>query len=956
MKRLLCLFLCLVTLLTVVLTSCSKKQTSEDVSNEASKAAKTISMWMVSENKISPATAAAVSEAVNAITEAKFTTHVVINFFTEDEYRAKLEETILAYEAAKKADDKKKEEVTTENSTETGEDEGLTNEMVTNEFGLSVIKYPELVANQVDIIYIGDLGDESGESMYIDFINNGWLLELDDELSEASKKISEYVSPTLLSAVKHNGTTYAIPNNNVIGEYTYMMLNKELMKKYSQDAYIARGEIDGFYNENVYTFLELVHMFEEDVVPVASDYDFCLDLLAHYWSIEPDTYSLVDEFSIFGHHYTNIEDLTRGSVMLGYNSLFEDEDFTDSYLKLNKLKFDGYFDTAANKEAALKFVTSDSTVLSYNEDEGAYEYVETVNGKQVSYYPVVVKYPAATTDDIYANMFGVYSHSRNADRAMEVVTYMNTNADLRNLLQYGVENTHYTIETDSNGQSYINPISNDYVMDIYSTGNVFLTHPAPEMSPDIWEKGKIQNRNALVDPLLGFDFAEFAASTVEEKKSTSLASVGYNLSYTTGYSKFIWNQNATLQNWLAASDAKGNGVYVLKTSAVEGSNVTYNYYVYNKGISNAEFTVEDIRVTEPKVDEKTGKETQVQVDLDFVLKYTGDAGSAEDYELSVVSIYTRKSNEFELKCQVNEGETACTVTEIDSLLSVDFRNSKEYTVETYDSLIKRSFLKNETVNTWISDKNKKSGSFMMSYVEEKDGQKIWSYLILMNELKYATYLDIVYIGDQGELNMEWNFREDQDDEYDTGAEGDYFLYYIRVTADKDVDVSYDATMNGEEFSFKRSDIENANPDYDVLGMLDTELVKYFYDLNKLLVGKLNACTTYEELETMVEELTYVLNTGATIPSVKQLTLLQEVLTPYANEYGALDVLHTYMLRMIEHEREELVLQIDPETGEEIKVDESQYVFYDTPYGIYYAWLEKYGYLPESAIENEEEEA
>ena len=180
-------------LLSVVLTSCSQKsedEAMEDTRKEASETAMTLTMWVVSEEKVSDAAAAAVTEKLNAITKPKFKTELVLTYLTEDEYEAKLAETITAYEEAKK----QAESVETEAPEETESGAVVTDETETNKYGQSVIKYPDLVANQVDIIYI------AGEDMYVDFIEKGWLAELDTELASSSKKIKEYVSATLLSA------------------------------------------------------------------------------------------------------------------------------------------------------------------------------------------------------------------------------------------------------------------------------------------------------------------------------------------------------------------------------------------------------------------------------------------------------------------------------------------------------------------------------------------------------------------------------------------------------------------------------------------------------------------------------------------------------------------------------------------------------------------------------------
>ena len=86
-KRVLCLLLCLVTVLSVVLTSCSEKSNEQAITNiteEASQSAVTLSMWVVSENEVSEETASKINEALNSITNSKFKIRLVVNFLTEE--------------------------------------------------------------------------------------------------------------------------------------------------------------------------------------------------------------------------------------------------------------------------------------------------------------------------------------------------------------------------------------------------------------------------------------------------------------------------------------------------------------------------------------------------------------------------------------------------------------------------------------------------------------------------------------------------------------------------------------------------------------------------------------------------------------------------------------------------------------------------------------------------------
>ena len=83
---------------------------------------------------------------------------------------------------------------------------------------------------------------------------------------------------------------------------------------------------------------------------------------------------------------------------------------------------------------------------------------------------------------------------------MEVISLINTNAEARNILQYGVEGVDYYIE-----DGVLNRTNTLYSMKIERTGNCFIAHPEEGLPENYWENAKNQNNDALINPLLGFD-------------------------------------------------------------------------------------------------------------------------------------------------------------------------------------------------------------------------------------------------------------------------------------------------------------------------------------------------------------------------------------------------------------------------------------------------------------------
>ena len=406
-----------------------------------------------------------------------------------------------------------------EDEEETGVVEELTSY---NEYEIAEIVYPELRKNQVDIIYL------SGFDRYNDFINNEWIQPLDEEITGASRKLTDYISGTLLSGVQIDGSTYAIPNNVSIGEYTYMMIDKELFDDYYYTIEDVEDVLDTKY------FLADIVKFEPDVVPLNSTYDECMSMLVWYWSLtyeeqeadqegdddigdigtesgeeEEEPVKLFDyyydkegkTFSMFGTVYGGAANRNRGSIRLQFTNLFTNSKYLEILRELKTFEYEKYFGEAAEgQRAAVDFVKGDSTFKKQMEKNGYCTY----NGR--TYYAIIAEYPEATENELYGNMFAVSAYSHFAvGRSMDIITYLNTNSTIRNLLQYGIEGKNYEISEPSEG-SVLTMLNNDYQMTLEKTGNVFMAHPGEGKRADAWEGAREQNNESLIDPLLGFDF------------------------------------------------------------------------------------------------------------------------------------------------------------------------------------------------------------------------------------------------------------------------------------------------------------------------------------------------------------------------------------------------------------------------------------------------------------------
>ena len=391
-----------------------------------------------------------------------------------------------------------------------------------NDFGIKELVYPETLPGQIDIVYI------SGLDMYSTYIENEWIIPLDEHIGTTGKLLNDFIAPALLNGVKHDGVTYAIPNNVQIGEYTYMLVDKELFDNYYHNPDDVSSVLD------LEDFLEDVNSFEDGTLPLDASFDECINQFVWYWNLDwtvneeksdrennklwyDYTIGSKNNFSIIGALYGDPATAGRGQIELGFNNLFANAEYRSIYTQLKKYEFNNYYEVEGDTrtDAAVSFIKGDyalqanaalgGKVYEKRDENGEltgekyYGYTDE-NGKE--YYAYVVKYPEADEGSLYGNMFAISANSKHVKAAMEVITLINTDSEARNILQYGVEGVDYYIDDET---GTLHRMKTQYLMDIEKTGNCLIAHPEEGLPKDYWENAKNQNSTALINPLLGFD-------------------------------------------------------------------------------------------------------------------------------------------------------------------------------------------------------------------------------------------------------------------------------------------------------------------------------------------------------------------------------------------------------------------------------------------------------------------
>ena len=515
-KRILCLVLALLLVLPM-LVACDEDDVIDNINEEASRYTSTLNMWMITESAdvsraskllekgITPkkledkkltaeenAELGTLSESerqaweqlylitqeINKLTKSKYKIQLNIKYFTEAEYYTAVEKAYADY-AAYIAEHKT---VIAPNTS---------NETVLNEYGIPELKYPATFDFQVDILFLGNY------DKYVSYVANGWLADMRVQLSESAMKLYSYVDVDLLEAAEINNGIYAYPNNHAVGEYVFLVADKDMM-----EAYDVNGDLTGktLYDTAFKSYLDYVKTAYPGTTPLYVQDGVELDY-SHYWSVDvaskPGQVLLnPGTFSIFGDSYYN-----KG--VLGNTNLLTDVNFMTAMA--NKAYYEktaGYITNDENANAAVRVV------------KGGYEL--KAQYEAMGYKVIAAQQPKLTGEDVYSSMFSIGSRCVEQTRAAEIITYLSTNSEVRNLLQYGVEGENYTLKTEEktvvvNGVetkvecSWVEMLpTNKYVMDLSKTGNTFIAYAESEEAALDAYFGKLQNLDMTVYPTLGF--------------------------------------------------------------------------------------------------------------------------------------------------------------------------------------------------------------------------------------------------------------------------------------------------------------------------------------------------------------------------------------------------------------------------------------------------------------------
>ncbi|MBO4353867.1 MAG: hypothetical protein J5860_02880, partial [Clostridia bacterium] len=490
-KKVLCLAIVAIMICsTLFITGC--ESTNTNTSTE--RLPHTISVLGITSDETTPEAVQKVEDAINTIMGATYSTHIDLTLVTLDEYYDVIKDRVRQAEYNKQLDTA----VNKYNSNALSQASSSTvyktfgswkikvssiaattvttrseySEVVTqlNEKGVLEVVYPE-AKSPIDVVMI------VGQDMYNKLDNDGVIDSIEADLNtETYTKFKQYIYPTYLELLKAiTGDIKAVPNNNLLAEYTYLVVNKELADKYDFDT----EKISNYSDEGLSKFLADVKG-GEDVIPMKT---------------------IPEALGIF--HLFDDENIAIGTYcdpLVGYNTeektsytisdIFEIPQYVAHVATMEEYKNAGYFTSdSGSEDFAVDVIKGDKSVEAIYGDD---------------YYVKVLQNPFVEDEAVFAGMFALAKDTSDRTRSLEFLLELTTNPDIKNLFQYGIKDVNYTVNADGT----LTRLNHDYMMDNGTTGNVYMGYPEEGMLPNQWDYVKKTNLDSLVNPYLSYYFTD----------------------------------------------------------------------------------------------------------------------------------------------------------------------------------------------------------------------------------------------------------------------------------------------------------------------------------------------------------------------------------------------------------------------------------------------------------------
>lgn len=322
---------------------------------------------------------------------------------------------------------------------------------------------------------------------------SGQLLPLNDLLDQYGQGIVDNLGPEYAYTAKIGGQVYGIPTQRDFADFTNLTCRADLIEKYNIDL----SQVEGL--EDIATTLEPIKDGEPDLATLMtseSGTSFLPATLASY--VDP----LGDSFGVL---------MNQGqSDTLEVVNLFETTEYAAWLDLYHQWYTNGYVlkDVATQSDQTKASLVKNGKVACYlNRAKPGFDAQEEAM-IAMDLVSVQIEAPLAKTSSVANVMWSIPINSQNPEKAMQLLNLLYTDPEVVNMLDWGIEGTHYVKASDHMIEypSGIDAGNVGYASFSWMWGDQFLSYVLTTADPNIWEETKSFNDGAMRSRAMGFIF------------------------------------------------------------------------------------------------------------------------------------------------------------------------------------------------------------------------------------------------------------------------------------------------------------------------------------------------------------------------------------------------------------------------------------------------------------------
>ena len=323
---------------------------------------------------------------------------------------------------------------------------------------------------------------------YVSNAMAGAWLDITPYLEDLGADMYRAIHSELWKGVTIDGKIWGIPTNKELATPMHFLFSQELVEKYDIDITQYRSFA------SLEPLLEMIAETEPTYIPLFFDSSH-LNIL----SLGNYEYVVYDSIPLM----VNSHDSSCQVV-----NIFETQYAQETLQLLHRYYEAGYINQDASMRTSFSRFQGENVFLrlstggpdasaSYSTDYG---------------YPIVAQQVSdsiVTTESAQGGIMVVNANTKHPETCLTFLNAVNTDPEIRNLLNYGIEGIHYTLTEDDQVQI----ISSAYRGVPYTQGNWFILKTTVGESPNKWELYQEFNDNTAESPLLGFtpDYSRYSA-------------------------------------------------------------------------------------------------------------------------------------------------------------------------------------------------------------------------------------------------------------------------------------------------------------------------------------------------------------------------------------------------------------------------------------------------------------